>query len=218
MSPTAHETLDRLTSTITAGIEAWDQTLRSHHAEPGDARLYTAATRRSLDLAASRLSAEQPAWLDHHLGRRPTDVAGARTWDSAVTTIARWQLTHPDGPADDPSGAHQLRTWLAQTRTWLDTANRTAPTAEVTRTTAEIDERRTELQQIFDTAPADCQHLIDRIQGGQLALGDVDELLRTAVDQQDARRVWILEHWPHIVEHAELDRASSAPQMTLDVS
>ena len=76
---TAHATLERLSNTMTAGIEAWDQTLRSHHSEPGDARLFAAATRRSLELAASRLSAEQPAWLEHHLGHRPTDVAGSRT-------------------------------------------------------------------------------------------------------------------------------------------
>ena len=219
LNSAAHATLDRLSIAMTADINAWDRTLRTHDTKPGDARLYTDATRRALDLATSRLTADQSSWLHQHLGQRPTDVAGSRTWDNAATAITRWQLTHPNGPTDDPGAAVQLRTWLAQTRTWLDTTSRTTPAVAATRTTAEIDERRSELEQILDTAPADCQDLIDRIQGGQLALHDVDDLLRTALDQQDTRRQWILEHWPHIVEHAELDRApSSAPQVALEVS
>ena len=85
----------------------------------------------------------------------------------------------------------------------------------VSRSTAEIDERRSELEQILDSAPLDCRHIIEQLQSGQLALTDVDDLLDTAVAQQQARREWILEHWPHIVEYPELDRAAAALQVAL---
>ena len=211
----AQRTLDRLVGEITTQIDAWDSTLRSRGAEPGRAHLYAAAARRSLDRAASSLAAEQPDWLQQLLGGRPTDVAGARTWDNAVTAIARWHITHPEGPGGDPAGAHQLRTWITQTRTWLDTTDRTVPVKTVARTGAEIDERRSELEHILDSAPPDCRQIVDQLQSGQLALHDVDELLRSAMDQQDARRLWILEHWPHIVEYTEIDRAATASHVTL---
>ena len=210
LSDNAAATLDRLANDLTLMINAWDNTLRSHDTEPGDAHLYTTAARRSLDLAGSCLAADQPGWLQRNLGHRPADVAGARTWYNAVAAIAHWQLTHPGGPTNDPAGAHQLRTWISQTRNWLDTTDRTAPTISVTRDPGDIDSRRTELEQILNTAPADCRHIIEQLQHGQLALVDVDELLNTAIDQQDARRAWILEHWPRIVEHTELDRAAAA--------
>ena len=211
----AQQTLDRLVDAITTQIDAWDSTLRSHGAEPGDAHLYTAAAQRSLDQAASSLAAEQPDWLHQLLGGRPTDVAGARTWDNAVTAIARWHITHHEGPGDDPAAAHQLRTWITQTRTWLDTTDRTVPVTTVARTGVEIDQRRNELERILHNAPPDCRQIVDQLQGGQLALHDVDELLRSAMDQQDARRLWILEHWPHIVEYAEIERAAAASQVAL---
>jgi conjugative relaxase-like TrwC/TraI family protein len=212
---TAQDTLHRLTREIETAIDAWDHTLRTYHAQPGDAHLYTAATQRVVDRAASRLAADQPDWLHELLGHHPADVAGARTWDNAVTTIARWHLTHPEGADSDPAGAHQLRTWIAQTRSWLDTTNRTTPMPAIARSGSDIDERRTELEQILDSAPPDCRQLIDQLQHGQLALDDVDELLRSALDQQDIRRLWILEHWPHIVEHTEIERARAAAQVTL---
>jgi conjugative relaxase-like TrwC/TraI family protein len=215
LEPTAQHTLHRLTREIETAIDAWDHTLRSHTVEPGDARIYTAATQRALDRASSRLAADQPDWLHQLLGRRPADVAGARTWDNAVGTIGGWHLTHPEGADSDPAGAHQLRTWIAQTRTWLDTTNRTMPTATVMRSGADINERRTELEQILDNAPPDCRNIIDQLQHGQLALDDVDVLLRSALDQQGARRLWILEHWPHIVEYAEIERAAGAAQLPL---
>ena len=208
LDATAHRTLTRLTADIETAIEAWEHTLRTHHTEPGDARRYIAAARRALDNAAARLAADQPDWLHRLLGQRPTDVAGSRTWDNGVVAIARWHLTHPDGPATDPAGATQLRTWITQTRAWLDSTQRTTPAAAVTRTAPEITARRDALAEILDSAPSDCRGVIDRLHGGQLAFDDVDELLRSALDRQDARRQWILEHWPHIVEYAELERAS----------
>jgi conjugative relaxase-like TrwC/TraI family protein len=215
LDPTAEATLDRIANGIRSAIAAWDTTLRGHGAELGDAGVYAFAAQRALDQASQRLAAEQPDWLHQLLGARPADVAGARTWDNAVTAITHWHLTHPHGPDDDPAAAHQLRTWITQTRTWLDTTHRTTATVTATRTTAEIDERRIELEQILDTAPPDCRHLIAQLHNGQLALDDVDDLLRTALDQQHARRQWILEHWPHVVEYTELTRAAVSNQIEL---
>lgn len=215
LSAAAQATLDRLGEKFETAIAAWDQTLRTHGVEPGDARLYTAAASRALDLAASRLAADQPTWLHQLLGQRPSDVAGSRTWDNAVAGVARWHLTHPNGPDNDPAGAHQLRTWIGQTRTWLDTSNRTTPTVPTVRDSAEVDDRRAALEQLLETAPPYCRRLIDQLQNGQLAFDNVDDLLRNAVDQQDARRQWILEHWPEVVEYSELNRAAATAQPDL---
>lgn len=202
-------TIEQRLRELTTAIDAWDHTLRSHHHEPGDATVYTRAAARAVDLAASRLAAEQPSWLQEHLGPRPGGVADSRTWDNAVTAIARYHLANPGGPAEDPIGAHQLRTWIAQTRNWLDTT-RTAQNIPTMRTAAEVDARRGVLEQVLETAPNDCRQIIDQVQKGQLALTNVDDLLNAALDQQVARRDWILEHWPHIVEYAELERSANS--------
>jgi hypothetical protein len=75
------------------------------------------------------------------------------------------------------------------------------------RTASEIADRRTELDAIIATAPADQRLTIAALIGGQLTLTDTDDLLRDALAQQGDRRRWILEHWPHIVEVAEVELA-----------
>ena len=42
------------------------------------------------------------------------------------------------------------------------------------------------------------------IVGDPQLLDDTAETLKTALETQHARRHWILEHWPHIVEYAEI--------------
>lgn len=211
----AQATLDWLTDDVRTRITAWDQTLHTLGAQPGDRHRYAAAAHRTLERWASRLAADQPTWLHEHLGRRPIDVAGSRTWDNALNAIARWELSHPEGAGADPSAAHQLRTWLAQTRNWIDTTDRTFESPAITRTPAELVDRRAELEVILSTAPADCSHIIDQLQAGQLTLDDTNELLTFAVDQQDARRQWILEHWPHVVEYSELAHVRPADNQSV---
>ena len=61
-------------------------------------------------------------------------------------------------------------------------------------------------------SPADQRATIAALVGGQLTLSDTNDLLREASAQQGDRRRWILEHWPHIVEIAELDLAHLGEQ------
>jgi hypothetical protein len=75
-----------------------------------------------------------------------------------------------------------------------------------TRSITELDGRRRELDGIFATAPADHRRLIEAIgAGGLLPLEDTAELLREALGSQGERRRWILEHWPQVVEYAEIN-------------
>lgn len=210
LTASAEATLDRLVVELRSKLDAWDRTLRAFDTLPRDRQRFSAAAERTIDRSASRIAADQPAWLTEHLGQRPVDVAGSRTWDNAVRAIARWELTHPSGAPSDPAGACQLRTWLAQTRHWLDTPDRSFESRAIHRTTAELLERRAELDEVLTTAPADCRHIIEQLQAGQLSLGDTDELLRFAMDQQGARREWILEHWPHVVEMCEVEATVTA--------
>lgn len=108
-----------------------------------------------------------------------------------------------------------LSTRLVHTKAWLD--HRDPPTVlwPHRRSHHELVARRTELDQIFETAPADQQPLIARVRRGDpQLLDDTAEVLKAALDNQrwfgapvgtaHARRHWILEHWPHIVEYAEI--------------
>ncbi|MEK7424514.1 MAG: MobF family relaxase [Actinomycetota bacterium] len=210
LSEDARATLARRRMDFQNTIAAWYRALEAFGVQPGDCGRYTAAAQRAVERSASRLSADQPVWLLNHLGQRPRDVAGSRTWDNALNAIARWELTHPNGIGADAGAAHQLRTWLAQTRHWLDTTDRTFESAAIQRTPREIIDRRAQLEQILDTAPADCRHIIDQLQAGQLTLDDASELLTTALDQQYARRQWIVEHWSYVVEYQELETGLAA--------
>jgi hypothetical protein len=69
----------------------------------------------------------------------------------------------------------------------------------------ELVQRHHELDAILDTAPADTRTVVAAARNGQLALSDVDEIIRHAGDTRQARQHWILEHWPHVVEDAEID-------------
>ena len=91
---------------------------------------------------------------------------------------------------------------------WLDSRG-TRPDVAVTRTRSrrELEARRAELEAIFATVPADHRGFIDRLQaGGTLPLEDTTELLREALATQGERRRWILQHWPHVVEYAQITR------------
>jgi hypothetical protein len=73
---------------------------------------------------------------------------------------------------------------------------------------AEIRRRIEELDAIFATAPADQSRVLRALASGELRVGDLHLALADAVATQDARRDWILEHWPQVVERFELTRLS----------
>ena len=52
---------------------------------------------------------------------------------------------------------------------------------------------------------ADTRTVITAARNGQLALSDIDEIIRQAEATRQARQHWILEHWPHVVEYEEVD-------------
>ena len=61
--------------------------------------------------------------------------------------------------------------------------------------------------------------LIAQLQtGGTLPFDDVAEMLTDALAAQGERRQWILEHWPHVVEYAQIadtiDRGLAGPDLT----
>jgi hypothetical protein len=182
--------------------------------------MYEDAARLVVDRAAANLTAAQPDWLTDLLGVRPSGPpAVVQVWDDSVREVAahraRRGLLDPVMPvgldAADPSAEavwEAVSPVVAAARVWLDTHG-TTPDIALTRTRSlrELDARRAELESIFATVPADHRGLIDRLQaGGMLPLEDTTELLRDAFAAQGERRRWILEHWPHVVEYAQITR------------
>jgi hypothetical protein len=150
--------------------------------------------------------------LTHIVGERPADPIGADLWDDAVRTVARYQLTAGHQPPDISfNDWNVLAASLDRTRTWLATTDRLTATPVVVRTPAERANRVLQLEVILASAPTDCRHFINELQSGQLAIGHTEELLQAALTQQEERKTWIVEHWPHIVEYHELTTVPGAP-------
>jgi conjugative relaxase-like TrwC/TraI family protein len=217
LPPDGQDALDTITTKLEATIERWNDVVRANGAEPGDTRRYQRAVDRHTQRSVAAIAAEQPDWLHRHLGERPADVAGARTWNDALSAIAVWRNEHGiDGdvdalgprPTNTPDGERwdQLNVNTAQARVWLATTDRTPADWPIHPSHTELTNRLDELEQIFARAPADCRKIIGQLEAGQLSFDDTAELLTAAGDQQDARRMWIVEHWPHVVEHQEINR------------
>jgi len=145
----------------------------------------------------------------------------ATVWDDATRATAAYRLRHGfpadvDGIGPPPSfdtpehnAWSQVSAHFAQTRTWLSTHDNEPVVLSRTRSRAELHQRQVRLEVIFATAPPDHRRLIDALATGQLTLDDVSQALDQALAAQGQRRDWILEHWPHIVEHAEITRTLS---------
>lgn len=230
LEPDATATLRDLLSPIDQQIAEWDSILRAHRVEPGDADRYRRAIDQQITQATAHLVADQPDWLLRLLGPRPADPAGSHTWHDATRAVATWCTRHwPDdhtsgiGPRpDDASHAEsweRLSTQLSRTRLWLATTHRTAADRPIIPSHDELRGRLDRLDQVLDQAPADCRHFIAELRSGQLSFTDTAELLQAALDQQGARRAWIIEHWPHVVEHQEviaaLEHGAWGPDPTL---
>ena len=72
---------------------------------------------------------------------------------------------------------------------------------------------------ILAAAPEDQQGFITRLQtDGTLPYDNVADLLSDALAGQGDRQRWILEHWPHIVEYAELRAVTDTPGPDMDAT
>jgi len=197
-------TLQRQGAELVSQLDDWNQIVRQLGAEPGDAARYRHALHRRTERLAQELAASRPNWLEHLLGPRPHDATGAQTWDDATRKIVTHQATaDTTGTLPDPLLAQSL----CETRTWLASSDRHQPIEVTGRTVDDLEQRLTQLDDILATAPADCRHLIAELQAGQLTLDDTAEHLRELLNDQQARRDWIVEHWPHIIEYHEVNLA-----------
>ena len=227
----ATTTLERIVGGHQESIDRWNAVLADHHVASEDPHIYRRAVTVNIDRAAASLASRQPDWLTETLGQRPTAPAAAQVWDDTVRSVAAYRARHDVKDPGSPLGPRasvtegvaewdRLDSELTKARGWLDTYNPVPAIQSRVRTTAEVAERRVELDAIMATAPADQRSTIAALLGGQLTLADTDDLLGDALAQQGDRRRWILEHWPHIVESAELDVsvAAGAPdELLVDV-
>ena len=207
--------LAQLHQAADATLTNWTNYLTENGITPGEADNVQQAIRRVIERATNALIADQPQWLTTLVGHQPADPIGTQTWTTAVRDIATWRTRHHH-TGDDVGvlpvfgdAARQaweaLSTRLVHTKAFLD--HRDPPTVlwPHRRSHRQLVARRTELDQIFETAPTDQQPLIVRLRRGDpQLLDDTAEVLKAALDNQHARRHWILEHWPHIVEYAEI--------------
>ncbi|MDP2289597.1 MAG: hypothetical protein Q8M22_00315, partial [Actinomycetota bacterium] len=212
---TARTRLAQLTHAADATLTTWTSYLADNRVDSGEADNVQQAIRRVIERATNTLIADQPQWLTTLVGYQPADPIGTQTWTTALRDIATWRTRHHHTgddagilpmPGDAASEAWEaLSTRLVHTKAFLD--HRDPPTVlwPQRRSHHELVARRSELDQIFETAPADQKPLIARLRRGDpQLLDDTAEVLKAALDNQHARRHWILEHWPHIVEYAEI--------------
>ncbi len=136
----------------------------------------------------------------------------ATVWDDATRAVAAHRLHHhisDHTPGLDPTseGWADLAVQLARSRTWL-ASHDTQPAVPLARTRSlpELHHRLDELHAILATAPADHRHLVDALTTGQQHLDGLAPALEDALTAQGDRHDWILKHWPHVVEHAEITR------------
>jgi conjugative relaxase-like TrwC/TraI family protein len=196
----------------------WNEQLVAAGINPNEPELVSAAIEQRRQLAAHQIAADAPSWLNWWLGPRPTDPAGAQIHDDEVAHLAAWRdARHLDPatpgygpPPDDPQLLERWRQHLDRsltTRTWLATHHphldpEPTPAVDI----AAIRQRLNELDALLATAPPDQTRIITAIHTGELSPTDIHQALLDAATTQAARRDWILQHWPHVVEHAELTR------------
>ena len=223
LSPAARQTLEDAIEPLRRREQRGEAVLADCGVEPGERILYERAAHLAASRASAALTASPPPWLSERLGPRPARPAAAQVWDDAVLHVATYRARHgvtdaltPLGPV--PSQRAAATEWdlvhsrLAAARVWID-AHEPASLggAARVRSLPELEQREHELDAILSTAPADQRGLIARLRAeGTLPYDDVGELLTDALAAQDDRRRWILEHWPHIVEYAQVRSASTS--------
>lgn len=219
LTPETQAWLNTRTSELEGSQTRWHEIVTDLGSKPDAATLFGRATKLVLDRASNHLAATVPRWLEHSLGARPVMPEGATTWDSVVTDITAYRLQHElsrdvhgIGPRPhEPQIAvawDRVNTRIGDTHAWLlNHPDHAEPQWPILPSRPALVERRTVLSGILGTAPPDQRTTINRLLAGQLGLGDATKLLTDAQATQQQRRAWILEHWPHVVEAAEISTA-----------
>jgi conjugative relaxase-like TrwC/TraI family protein len=210
-------------------VEAWHRHLAANGVGPLEARQCERAATLLIDRAAGLLTATQPDWLIDMIGTRPERAFPAHVWDEAVRQIAGYRTragtaapqpglgAAPTAPVLRPAW-DQTVGMVLETRQWL-AGHDAAPTERTItgRSVEQLEVRRVELDALFDTAPPDQRPLIAQLRAGdQLPFDNTAHVLDQALTDQGDRQQWILTHWPHVVEYAEIERALT-PEVALFV-
>jgi conjugative relaxase-like TrwC/TraI family protein len=168
------------------------------------------------DIAAFRARRQIPdhvPGLDDHTTPHQTAHQTPST-SSATPPLSAWV-------ADDGGGERtRLHARLDATNRWIQNYDLgPALPAVRNRSLPELAARHAELDALLAIAPPDQQRLLDGLRSeGRLPLEDSTTAISTALDTQDARRSWILAHWPHVVEYAEIHRALADHQAGSDTA
>ena len=216
LGESASATVERTAADIRDGLDRWHAHLSAAGVQPNDAHVYTAAATLAVDRAGASLRAAEPAWLVALLGTRPVDnPAAAQVWEETVREVAAHRLR---AGIVDPQNLGDETVWtavsatVARARAWLDgITDPTLTPALQARTLDELQQRQVELDAILATAPADVRGLIHRVQSmAPLPFDELDSLLTNLASAHYERQHWILQHWPHVVEAAEVSVALDA--------
>jgi hypothetical protein len=199
----------------------WHTELQRRGLHPDELHIIPVAIAMRRQRLAHRLAGDPPGWLAWWYGPRPTDPTGAQVWDDEIAQLAAWRDAHHLDPGTPgygprPDDVHAAGRWdqhldrSVNTRHWLrQHTPALPPPAPAAVDIVAVRRRLGELDEILDSAPPDQIRIIDAMRTGELIPGDLDQALLDAATTQHARRQWILEHWPHVVEHAELTRVSN---------
>jgi conjugative relaxase-like TrwC/TraI family protein len=203
---------------LAKSVASWTRLLAAHGIAADDPVIVPAAIEHRRRQLHHRLAGDPPDWLCWWLGPRPRDPVGAQVWDDEVATMAAWRdARHLDAttpgygpPPPEPETVERwqqhlqrsldVHLWLRAHHPGLD------PDQVLPLDAAQIRRRLEELDAVLATAPADQTPVVHALLAGTLPAGDLHLALTAAHHTQTARQDWILEHWPHVVEHAELTR------------
>ena len=230
LAPAAATQLAQLRHRIDQLAHDWAAAVTALGSSPDAPRLFTKAVEVAGYRAAQTLAAETPQWLEDTVGARPHSAQGASAWDSIVGDVARYRALHDLddetvllGPRPLAGDAGSVVEWdrlqarVGEVAGWLRSQPEYAePTWVVVPTRAQMETRRSELDALFATAPADPTPVIEALAAGQGAL-ELDDRPNMA-DAVKARNEWIRANWPHIVEAAEIDSALAAGRVGPDVA
>lgn len=218
----AHRYLTETSERIEHDLVAWNDALDDHGIHPNEPNTIPAAIAQREHKLFHQLRATPPAWLNWWAGQRPSDPVAAVVYDNHLHALSAWRDRHhiPNhvpgfGPSPHlPTDADKWRAHMDQaltTRQWLTQRASTAPEPPSPIGIADARQRLCELDALFDQAPTDQRKIVDQLlTSPDLSIADKIDALQLAGTEQSARRDWILEHWPNIIEHHELTTIDDA--------
>lgn len=214
LTPYAQAYLQELSDQVAVDEQIWNRALTDAGVHPAEPVVVPAAIDHRRRQLLHQLRATPPEWLAWWTGPRPVDHTGAVVYDDHLAELAVWRDTHhipndvpgfgprPDNPnvleawRTHLDSALEIRNWLTQHRPQLGN-QRPEPIG--------LGDARQRLDALFDTAPADQRRIIDDLTiDTALTVSERVEALAAATGRQQERSDWILEHWPHVIEHLEL--------------